>query len=49
MRTAVEKRGVAVLVIPGDVFLAEAMDGRVTRSCAAAGRAARRRLAQPRR
>ncbi len=31
MREAVEKRGVAVLVIPGDVLLAEAKSDRVTR------------------
>ncbi|MDD1385517.1 ubiquinone-dependent pyruvate dehydrogenase [Curtobacterium poinsettiae] len=31
MREAIEKRGVAVLVIPGDVLLAEAKDDRVTR------------------
>ncbi|MEJ8282969.1 ubiquinone-dependent pyruvate dehydrogenase [Curtobacterium citreum] len=31
MREAVEKRGVAVLVIPGDVLLAEAKDDRTTR------------------
>ncbi|MCD7100919.1 ubiquinone-dependent pyruvate dehydrogenase [Pseudoclavibacter sp. 13-3] len=31
MRTAVERRGVAVLVIPGDVALTEALDSRVTR------------------
>lgn len=31
MREAVEKRGVAVLVIPGDVLLAEAKDDRITR------------------
>ncbi|MGN8048235.1 ubiquinone-dependent pyruvate dehydrogenase [Curtobacterium sp. 22159] len=31
MRAAVEKRGVAVLVIPGDVLLAEAVAPRVTR------------------
>ena len=31
MREAIEKRGVAVLVIPGDVLLAEAKDTRTTR------------------
>lgn len=31
MREAIEKRGVAVLVIPGDVLLAEAKDDRTTR------------------
>jgi pyruvate dehydrogenase (quinone) len=31
MREAIEKRGVAVLVIPGDVLLAEAKDDRITR------------------
>ncbi|WP_340536985.1 ubiquinone-dependent pyruvate dehydrogenase [Nocardioides sp. GXZ039] len=31
MRTAIEERGVAVVVIPGDVALAEAKDTRVTR------------------
>ena len=31
MREAIEKRGVAVLVIPGDVLLAEAKDDRATR------------------
>ncbi len=31
MREAVEQRGVAVLVVPGDVLLAEAKDTRVTR------------------
>lgn len=31
MREAIEKRGVAVLVIPGDVLLAEAKNDRVTR------------------
>lgn len=31
MREAIEKRGVAVLVIPGDVLLAEAKDDRVSR------------------
>lgn len=31
MRTAIERRGVAVLVIPGDVALTEALDSRVTK------------------
>jgi pyruvate dehydrogenase (quinone) len=39
MRTAVEKRGVAVVVVPGDVFFADAPDRRPT---ARSGRPARR-------